>query len=151
MDLDAYLTSSGIWYRFVEKTETVHTADASRATGIELERITKNLVCRISDGRNALLVIAGNRRVSLRKAAQALNTGNAQLVGFREAEEISGYPPGGTPSINHKTPLIVVIDRGVLEHETLFCGGGTRNRILELKTQDVLRLTNAIVADISEP
>jgi Cys-tRNA(Pro)/Cys-tRNA(Cys) deacylase len=149
MDLEAYLRNSGVWHRFLEKPETVHTADASRATGIDLNRITKNLVCRTSEGRYALLVIPGDRRVDLQRAAQALNVRNVQLLDFREAEEVSGYPPGGTPSVYHKTPLEVIVDKSVLEHETLFCGGGTRTRLLELRTMDFLRLSKAIAADIS--
>jgi len=150
MDLEAYLKNSGVWHRFLEKIDTVHTADASRATGIDLNRITKNLVCRTSEGRYALLVIPGDRRVNLQRAAQALNARNVQLLGFREAEAVSGYPPGGTPSVCHKTSLNVVVDKSVLAHETLFCGGGTRSRLLELRTEDVLRLSKAIAADISE-
>lgn len=134
----------------MDKPETVHTADASRATGIELSRITKNLVCKTSDGRYALLVVPGNRRVSLQKAAQALDTRNIQLLGFNEAEAISGYPPGGTPSLHHKTAMSVVIEKDLLSNETMFCGGGSRDRILELRTEDVLKLTHAIVAGISE-
>ena len=148
-ELETRLKSSGVWYRFLDKQETVHTADASRATEIDLNRITKNLVCRTTDGRYALLVIPGDRRVSLQRAAQALNTSNVQLLNFREAEEVSGYPPGGTPSVCHKTRLEVVIDKPVLSHETLFCGGGTRTKLLELRTEDVLRLSQAISADIS--
>ena len=150
MDLEAYLLSAGVWHRFVEKAETVHTADASHATGIELNRITKNLVCKTSHGGYALLVIPGDRRVNLQRAAQALNVSNVQLLGFREAEEVSGYPPGGTPSVHHKTPLEVVVDKSVLVHEKIFCGGGTRGRLLELKTEDILKLSRAITADISE-
>jgi Cys-tRNA(Pro)/Cys-tRNA(Cys) deacylase len=150
MNLEAYLANSGVWYRFLEKTETVHTVDASRATGIDLNSITKNLVCSTSDGRYALLVIPGDRRVNLQRASQALNAQNVQLLGFREAEAVSGYPPGGTPSVCHRTLLSVVIDKSVMAHETLFCGGGTRSRLLELKTKDVLRLSKATTADISE-
>jgi len=150
MDLAEYLKSAGVWHRFMDKPETVHTADASRATGIELSRITKNLVCKTSDGSYALLVVPGNRRVSLQKAAQALNTRNIQLLGFNEAEAISGYPPGGTPSLHHKTAMSVVIEKDLLSNETIFCGGGSRDRILELKTEDVLKLTHAAVADISD-
>jgi Cys-tRNA(Pro)/Cys-tRNA(Cys) deacylase len=149
-DLDDYLKETGVWHRFTDKPETVHTADASRATGIELSRITKNLVCKTSDGRYALLAVPGNRRVSLQKAAQVLNTRNIQLLGFKEAEEISGYPAGGTPSLHHKTPMSVVIEKDLLGNETIFCGGGSRDRILELKTKDVMRLTHATVANISE-
>jgi len=149
-DLEAYLKAAGVWYRFLGKPETVHTADASRTTGIDLNRITKNLVCRTSDGRYALIIILGNRRVNLQKAAQALNATNIELLGFTEAEAVSGYPPGGTPSVHHKTPMSVILDRDLLNYETVFCGGGSRDRLLELKTQDVLKLNNAATADISE-
>jgi len=150
MNLEEYLKKSGVWYRLMDKPETVHTADASRATGIELSRITKNLVCKTSDGRYALLVVPGDRRVSLQKAAQTLNTRNIRLLGFDEAEAISGYPPGGTPSIHHKTAMSVVIEKDLLSNETIFCGGGSRDRILELRTEDVLKLSSAVAADISE-
>jgi Cys-tRNA(Pro) deacylase len=149
MDLEAYLRNSGVWHRFLDKPETVHTADASRATGIDLNRITKNLVCRTSEGRYALLVIPGDRRVDLQRAAQALNARNVQLLNFREAEEVSGYPPGGTPCVHHSTQLEVVVDKRVLVHETFFCGGGTRTKLLELRTEDFLRLSKAIADEIS--
>ena len=150
MDLEDYLKENGVWHRFLAKPETIHTADASHETGIQLNRITKNLVCKTSDGDYALLIVPGNRKVSLRKAAQALNTRNVRLLGFDEAETVSGYAPGGTPSIYHKTRMKVVLDSVLLEQETVFCGGGSRDRLLELNTQDVIRLDNAIVADISE-
>jgi len=35
------------------------------------------------------------------------------------------------------------------DFETIYCGGGTRDKLLELKTQDVIRLAGAIIADIS--
>jgi Cys-tRNA(Pro)/Cys-tRNA(Cys) deacylase len=150
VDLESYLKAEGIWHRFLMKSETVHTADASRATGIELNHITKNLVSKTSDGKYALLIVPGDCRVSLQKAAAALNVTNVQLLGFKEAETISGYSPGATPSIHHKTPLKVVIDAGLLKYETIYCGGGSRDKLLELRTQDMLRLTEAIKADISE-
>ena len=150
MDLEAYLKGSGVWHRFLEKPETVHTADASRATGIALSRITKNLVCRTSDGRLALLVVPGNRKVNLQIAAQVLSARNIQLLGFNEAESISGYPPGGTPSIHHKTALQVVVDKELLTVETIFCGGGSRDRLLEIRTADVLKLTGALTGSISQ-
>jgi Cys-tRNA(Pro) deacylase len=150
LDLEEYLKNLGIWHRFVEKPETIHTADASRTTGIDLNRITKNLVCKTSDGRFALLVVPGDRRVNLQSAAHALNARNVQLLNFREAEEVSGYPPGGTPSVYHKTPLEVVVDSSLLTHETLFCGGGARSRLLELRTSDILKLSKATAAAISE-
>jgi len=147
--LAGYLKEAQVWHRFISKPETVHTADASLATGLELRRITKNLVCRMSEGDYALLIVPGNRRVSLQKAAEVLNSRNLQLLGLSEAETVSGYPPGGTPSVFHKTNMKVVLDKELLSYETIFCGGGSRDRLLELRTQDVIRLNQATVADIT--
>ena len=149
MELEEYLREQGVWYRFVEKAETVHTADASDATGIELHRITKNLVSKTRKGGYALIVVPGDRRVDLKAAARALGVKNVRLLPFAEAEEISGYPPGGTPSVGHKTEMSVVLDSKLLEMETLYCGGGTRDRLLELRVEDIVRLNNAVVAPIS--
>ncbi len=149
MDLEAYLEENGIWHRFIEKSETVHTADASEATGIDLHRITKNLVSKTRKGDYALLVVPGDSRVDLKAAAKALGTKNVRLMPFSEAETISGYPPGGTPTIGHKTPMKVILDEELAGFETFYCGGGSRDRLLELRVDEVKRLTDAIVAKIS--
>ena len=127
----------------------MHTADASEATGIDLHRITKNLVSKTRKGGYALLVVPGDRRVNLKAAAKALGTKNVRLMPFSEAETISGYPPGGTPTIGHKTPMRVIVDEELAGFETFFCGGGSTDRLLELRVDDVKRLTDAIVAKIS--
>lgn len=150
MNLEEYLKRNGVWYNFIRKPETVHTADAAKTAGLDLRRVTKNLVARGDDGKLVLLVIPGDKRVDLRKAAEAAGIGNISLVPFEEAEKISGYPPGGTPSVGHKTEMRVVLDRTLLQHDTVFCGGGSRDRLLELKPQDVVRLTNATTADITK-
>ena len=127
----------------------MHTADASKATGIDLHRITKNLVSKTRKGGYALLVVPWDRRVNLKAAAKALGTKNVRLMPFSEAETISGYPPGGTPTIGHKTPMRVIVDEELAGFETFFCGGGSTDRLLELRVDDVKRLTDAIVAKIS--
>lgn len=146
--LETYLKTEGIWHRFIAKRETIHTRDASDATGIELHRISKNLVCQTSEGEYVLLIIPGDRKVDLIAAAQIVKTSSLHLLPFNEAEGITGYPPGGTPSIGHKQKMAVILDRCLLASETFYCGGGRRDRLLELKAEDVIRLTGAIVGDI---
>jgi len=86
----------------------------------------------------------------LKKAALTLNVKNVRLVPFEEADKISGYPPGGTPSVGFKKKIRVIIDKSLLNYDTLFCGGGSRDLLVELKVEDVIRLNNAISADISK-
>lgn len=150
MSLHEYLEKEGIWHRFIPKHETVHTADAAQATGIDLHRITKNLISITDTGEYVVLIIPGDRRVDLRRAAEALGVRNVRLMPFGDAESISGYPPGGTPSVGHKTRMRAVVDAELVELETMYCGGGSRDLILEIRVEDVINLTSAIVAPISK-
>jgi len=148
--LKRFLEKKGIWYRFIDKPETVHTVDAAKAAGVDLKRLTKNLVSETETGEHVLLIVPGDCRVNLKAAAKALGVKRVRLVSFENAEEISGYPPGGTPSIGHKERLRTVIDRSLLNYETIYCGGGSRDKLLELKTDDLLRISDAIIADIAK-
>ena len=147
--LEEYLKKHDLWYRFIDKTETVHTADASKATGIELYRITKNLISITNTGEYVLLIVPGDRRVNLKKAADALGVKNVQLMPFSKAEAISGYPPGGTPSVGLKEKIRTVMEQDLSKYDTLFCGGGKRDRLLELKVEDVVRISKAVITSIS--
>ncbi len=151
MQLEDFLESKQVWHRFIEKPkETVHTAEASALTGLDLNRMTKNLVSVTSSGEHVLLIVPGSKRVDLKKAAEVLGTSNVSLLAYSEAEQISGYPPGATPSICHRSPMRVVFDGQLLDYETIYCGGGTRSLILELRTGDIVSLNNAIVSNISK-
>jgi Cys-tRNA(Pro)/Cys-tRNA(Cys) deacylase len=149
IDLEKYLIQNNVWHNFILKQETVHTADAAKASGVNLHRLTKNLVSETDQGEHVLLIISGDMKVDLKAAAKALKVGNIHLVPFNKAEEISGYPPGGTPSIGHKNKMRVVIDEDLLKFETIYCGGGSRDRLVELRTKDMMKLNDSVVAKIS--
>jgi len=149
MSLEERLRELGVWHRFIEKDETVHTADASGATGIPLHSITKNLVAVTSEGEHVLLIVPGDRRVDLKKAARVLGVTNVQLFPFSEAHKVSGYPPGGTPSIGLKERLRTVLDSELAGMDTFYCGGGARDRLLELRSDEVILVSGALVAEIT--
>jgi Cys-tRNA(Pro)/Cys-tRNA(Cys) deacylase len=149
MTLEEWLTEHNVWHRFVEKKETVHTADASQATGIDLHRITKNLVSVTDNGDHVVIIVPGDKKVNLRKAAAALGVKNVHLMPFEKSEALSGYPPGGTPSLGYTTKMRVVIDEELKKFKTLYCGGGSRDKLLEVRFEDVVRFNNAIVAPLT--
>jgi Cys-tRNA(Pro) deacylase len=148
LDLEDYLRREGVWFRILDKPSTIHTVDASKVTGVSLEHITKSLVFR-ADGQPILAVISGDRRVDSSRLAEAVGAKKVQLVPFEEAQKFSGYPPGGTPPIHHVNIVKVVFDRELTRFDTIYGGGGSRNKLVELKVQDALKLTGGIVADIS--
>jgi Cys-tRNA(Pro)/Cys-tRNA(Cys) deacylase len=150
MDIDNWLLEQGLWHRFIEKRGTVHTADASEVTGIDLHRITKNLVSITDTGENVVIIIPGDSRVNLKSVAKALGVKNVKLIPFDQSELISGYPPGGTPSLGFKKKMRVILDVELEGFETFFCGGGVRERLLEVKFSDVKKVNDAIVVSITK-
>jgi len=150
LSLEEYLLEKNVWHRFVEKAETIHTADAARVASVPLSKVTKNLVSTTDSGEYILLVVPGDRKVNLDAAAKAANVKKIKLVPFSEAERISGYPPGGTPSLGHKTRMRTILEKVLLDYDTVYCGGGSRDKLLELRTQDIVKLSNATVASIVE-
>lgn len=147
--LEERLGKAGIWHRFIEKPETVHTADAAKASGLPLERFTKNLVWNSGRG-PVLLIVRGNMSVDLEAAAKAAGVDNLLKVPFKDAIRISGYPPGATPSLFHASQMVVVVDEEVARQESIICGGGDREHLLELRSEDVIKLNNALVAKIAK-
>ena len=148
-DLETYLKERNIWHKFIEKPDTIHTKDAALHTGIDLERITKSLIFIVDE--NPVVVIApGNKRVSAAKLCHVLNANNAVLVTFDKAKEYSGYDPGGTPPVNHKNVSKTIIDKKLLDYKTIYGGGGSRNKLIELNVEDIINLTNAVIADVIE-
>jgi len=150
MELEEYLEHEHVWHRFVDKPETIHTADAAAKAGIELNRVTKSLVLLDEDKNPILAIILGDCKLSFSKVKEAVGAKKIRLVPFEEAEAYSGYLPGATPMVNHKVRMKVVLDDKMTGYESIYGGGGTRTKLLELKTADVIRLNDAIVAGITE-
>jgi Cys-tRNA(Pro)/Cys-tRNA(Cys) deacylase len=150
MELVTYLKEKEVWHRFVDKPETTHTADAAGKTGIELRRVTKSLVL-LNDNKEVFLaIIPGDKKLSFAKMRGTTSSKKMQLVPFEEASVFSGYLPGATPMVCHKEKMRVVLDSSLTSFETIYGGGGTRTRLLELLVEDVIKLNEAVVADIIE-
>ena len=150
MNIDSYLKENKIWHNFIEKPETVHTKDASKAANIDIKRLTKALVLLDQDKQPIMAIIPGDCKLSFSKLKEATNSKSVFLVKFENAEQYSGYPPGATPMIYHKQKMKTVIDEKLSKYETIYGGGGIRTKILELRTEDVIKLNSALVTDITE-
>jgi Cys-tRNA(Pro)/Cys-tRNA(Cys) deacylase len=148
LNLKQFLDNHKVWHQFVIKSETIHTADAANVTGIELHKVTKNLVSITDTGEYILLIVPGDSKVNLREVAKMLGVKKVRLVPFSDAENISGYPPGGTPSVGHKTQMRTLIEKKLLNFETVYCGGGSRDKLLEIRVQDIVKLNDAIIVEL---
>lgn len=150
MNLKQFLIENKVWYRFIEKPETIHTSDAAKVANVDLNKLTKSLILISQEKELILAIIPGDCRLEISELEKFLRIKKLRLIPFNEAEKYSGYLPGATPPVGHKRKMKVVIDQKLLRYSTIFGGGGTRDKLVKLKTQDVIKLNDAKTADISE-
>jgi len=125
--------------------------DAARELAVEPEQIIKSLVFRIRE--EPLLVINnGLARVDRRKLAKYLEVGRkwARFATPEQALELTGFVVGSMPPFGHLIRMRTLVDRAVLEQEAIFGGGGDINAMMRLTPEELLRVTGAEIASLSE-
>ncbi|MGC8974777.1 MAG: aminoacyl-tRNA deacylase [Thermoprotei archaeon] len=142
------LENAGIWHHFYEFSEHTMTVEAAaKQLGISPEKIIKTLVVINERNQPLIAIVPGNKRLDLNKL-RLLTGSKVRMAKAREVEEITGYPVGAIPPVGHE--ITTYVDRNILKHEKVVGGGGDTHTLVELKTEDLTRLTKAVISDIAE-
>jgi len=149
MNLAAFLVSNKIEFEFMEKRTTHHAADAAAASGVPLNEIVKSIVFTDQDARPLLAVVTADTDVSRHKLERCSGSKSVRLASDVVAKAATGYPTGGIPPVGHKRKIPVFIDKKVMYHDCVWCGGGARSKLVRLKTSDIARLTAATICDLA--
>lgn len=149
MNLTAYLKAHAAQFTYVEKSTTHHANDASLATGIPLSAIAKSIVFTDSNDRIVVAVVRADHSVSRHKLATCAGLRRLEVASNAVAEKATGFPTGGIPPVGHRRQLPVYVDTLVAHMDHVWCGGGTRTRLVRLSTSDIVRLSSATICDIA--
>ena len=141
-EIDAEIVAPGV------PTPTV--SDAAHALGVSEDQIVKSLLFADRDGHNVLAVVTGSARVNRVKLATSAGFGKVKLADPDVVLACTGYPAGGTPPVGHRERLRVIVDRGVMDHEVVFGGGGAHDLLLRITPAEIVRCAAAKVDDIVE-
>ena len=145
--LKAHLSSLHLWFRFIEFDEPVKTVEQA-AKKVQAEKIAKSIVMIDSHGEPLLAIVPALSMVSHKKLKELLNVRDVRLADAQEVLQHSGYPAGGVPPFNKIKR--VFLDKQVLRDETAIVGGGDIDKLVEIRTKDIVTAINATVADISK-
>ena len=127
---------------------TATVEEAARALGVAPEQIIKSLLFSAADGETVLVIAGGTTRVDAKKVTRITGLRRLRLASPEVALAATGYPAGGIPPVGHIRPLRVVLDRTVLDLPVVYGGGGADGALLRIRPTDILRVTNALVADV---
>lgn len=118
------------------------------AAGIEPGQIYKTLVIAVPNGL-AVAIVPATARLSLKAAAAALGVAKVAMAEAAVAERSTGYVVGAVSPFGQRRRLPTVVDSSALRWERVFCSAGRRGWEVAVAPQDLIRLTDAVTADIS--
>jgi Cys-tRNA(Pro)/Cys-tRNA(Cys) deacylase len=121
--------------------------ELAQAEGVNPEQVFKTLVIAIPRGL-AVAVIPVPSKLSLKAAAAALGVPKATMADRAAAERSTGYVIGGISPFGQRKPLPTVVDASALRWDRVLCSGGKRGWDVGVHPQDLIRVTNAVTADI---
>lgn len=147
-----WLRAQGVEFEVLDYEFTEIGADhAARAVGRPLEAVCKTLIVQAAGKSYWVAIIPGDQRFEPQLMAAAIGQEYADLADREEAERVSGYHVGGTSPFAMRRKLPVVIEESLLALDRILLNGGRRGVLVELATEDVVRLLEAKVADICRP
>lgn len=148
--LKSFLESIGVDARFFRFTEHTMTVDAAaRQLGVNREKIIKSLLFIRDDGSPVLTIVTGDRKVDERRLAAVCDTKRVRRATADEVKQFTGYEVGAVPPVYHKIKVRTIMDRRVFDFDRVIGGGGEVNVLLEISPNDIQRLTDAQISDIS--
>jgi prolyl-tRNA editing enzyme YbaK/EbsC (Cys-tRNA(Pro) deacylase) len=141
------LAAAGIASRIVEYDVPARTsAEAAAVLGCTVAQIAKSLVFRAASGAPVLVIASGASRVDEAKVAATVGEG----IGKADAafvRDVTGYAIGGIPPLAHAQCLRTLVDRNLLQHETVYAAGGTPHAMFPIAPADLVRVSGGVLAD----
>jgi prolyl-tRNA editing enzyme YbaK/EbsC (Cys-tRNA(Pro) deacylase) len=141
------LDDLGLGTRVVVVEESARTAEeAAAAVGAELGQIVKSLVFAVDD-ELVLVLVSGANRLDTRKLG-TLAHGRVERADAEAVRVATGFAIGGIPPIAHARPLAVWCDADLLTYDTVWAAAGTPHAVFPIAPDDLVRVTDATVADL---
>lgn len=148
--LRRFLQESGVAAAIIHTPADATTVPAAAmALGVHQSQIVKSLLFESRHGDVVLVVASGINRVDRHRLAALTGLGHLKLASPQRVVEVTGYEVGGMPPVGHVLDLMVVLDETVLAQPVVFGGGGRSDHLVRINPNDIARLNNALIADVS--
>lgn len=116
-------------YSYVEHGGT---AQSARQLGVDEHIVIKTLVMQDQDAKPLIVLMHGDRQVSLKNLARQIGAKRVEPCKPEVAQRHTGYQVGGTSPFGTRKELPVYVERTILELPTIYINGGNRGFLVEL-------------------
>jgi Cys-tRNA(Pro) deacylase len=148
------LDAANITYHVLPHSEPVYTVEGAAAQrGVIKEEMVKSILLRERKHRRFVMAcVTGESRLNPQAVRKHL-PGNWKRLSFASAEEIhnlTGFTKGAIAPVGLPADIPVVFDEAIARCAKVNISSGDHMAGLELDPQDLIRITDAIIAPIAE-
>lgn len=147
--LDA-LAAAGIRHRPIRHGPVRSLAEAAKARGVEPADVVKTLVVRRGDDDFVFVLVPGDRTISWPKLRAVLGVSRLSMPDAEVAKAATGYPRGTITPFGSAKPWPVIADQRLGGREVTL-GAGEHGLAVAVAADDVVRVLDAEVADVTDP
>lgn len=124
---------------------------SARALGVDEHLVLKTLVLQDEAGRPLLMLMHGDREVSLKALARAIGTRAIVPCSEGEARRATGYEFGGTSPFGTRQRLSVYVEQTVAALPRVYVNAGSRGWLVSLASQDLVATLQATLVAAAVP
>ncbi|OMH28176.1 aminoacyl-tRNA deacylase [Tersicoccus phoenicis] len=122
--------------------------EAAEALGVDPARVFKTLVVDTGAGL-AVGIVPVDATLDLKRMAAVLGVKRMGMADVNDSERVTGYVAGGISPLGQRRRLTTVLDATALDHDTVLVSGGRRGFDVELRPDDLVTLTSAVIAVVA--
>jgi len=116
-------------YDYVERGGT---AESARQLGVDEHSVVKTLVMQDQDARPLIILMHGDRQVSLKNFARQIGAKKVEPCKPEVAQRQTGYQVGGTSPFGTRKVLPVYVERSILGLPSIYINGGQRGFLIQI-------------------
>jgi Cys-tRNA(Pro) deacylase len=123
------------------------TAESARQLGVDEHSVVKTLVMQDQDAKPLIILMHGDRQVSLKNFARQIGAKKVEPCKPEVAQRHTGYQVGGTSPFGTRKLLPVYVERSILALPSIYINGGHRGLLVQIVPKVLTELLQAQPVD----
>jgi Cys-tRNA(Pro) deacylase len=142
---------AGLTYDLVRTERPSSAEESARLQGIRLDQLLRTIVVRRAADDYVIVLVPGGRQIDWPKLRAQLGARRLSLPDRDEAREATGYERGAITPFGATRTWPVIADAAVRGAGRVAIGAGAHGVNLHVDAGDLLRVLDAVEADVTSP
>lgn len=125
------------------------TSVSARELNVPEHSVIKTLVMEDEAGRPLIILMHGDRQVSTKELARQLDAKKIAPCTPETAHRHTGYQVGGTSPFGIKKPLLICMEKSILDLSLVYINGGRRGYLVGVHPHDILTVLTPQIVEVA--